>query len=130
MLVWSCVSCVSRARVIQCLYSSRAVCARVLVRSYARVAGVPRGGAHCSHSAPCPPGPPGLQSQVEMSRTPGDRVLVRDDATARVVGSDRMGKVNEWNRKAVGITGYPKEEVVGRSRVPDFITPDFQASVK
>ena len=40
-----------------------------------------------------------------------------------------MGRVNEWNRKSVEITGYRREDVIGKNLVQDFITPDFQASV-
>ena len=70
------------------------------------------------------------QEKVEMSRIADDLTRLIDYANAPIFGIDRNGQVNEWNRKAAEITGYPKEEVVGRSLVQDFITPDFQASVK
>ena len=59
-----------------------------------------------------------------------DLKMLIETANAPIFGIDGDGKVNEWNRKAREITGYPKEEVVGRSLVQDFITAEFQASVK
>ena len=52
-----------------------------------------------------------------------------DYANAPIFGIDTKGRVNEWNRKAVEITGYQRDEVIGKNLVQDFITPDFQASV-
>ena len=37
--------------------------------------------------------------------------LVIEHANAPIFGVDASGKVNEWNLKAVEITGYTKEEV-------------------
>ena len=53
-----------------------------------------------------------------------------DYANAPIFGIDNDGRVNEWNRKAVEITGYNRDEVLGRNLVEAFITPEFQASVK
>jgi PAS domain S-box-containing protein len=38
--------------------------------------------------------------------------------------------VNEWNNKAVEITGYSREEVMGKNLVDVYISPDFRESVK
>ena len=59
-----------------------------------------------------------------------DLTLLIDTANAPIFGIDADGLVNEWNRKAVAITGYPREEVVGRDLVRKFITAEFQSSVQ
>ena len=70
------------------------------------------------------------QEKVEMSRVADDLMRLIDYANAPIFGIDQDGKVNEWNRKAAEITGFSKDEVIGRSLVQHFITPDYQASVK
>ena len=70
------------------------------------------------------------QEKVEMSRVADDLMRLIDYANAPIFGINNKGLVNEWNRKAAEITGFSKDEVMGRSLVQDFITPDFQASVK
>ena len=70
------------------------------------------------------------QSQAELSRVANDLTLLIDTANAPIFGIDADGKVNEWNRKAVEITGFSKEEVMGRSLVREFITSEFQDSVQ
>merc|ERR1740117_1125786 len=66
----------------------------------------------------------------QLSVIAQDLMRLIDYANAPIFGIDRTGKVNEWNRKAVAITGFSKEDVLGRNLVEDFITPEFQASVK
>ena len=70
------------------------------------------------------------QAQAEMSQVAADMKMLIETANAPIFGIDADGLVNEWNRKAMEITGYPKNEVVGRSLVQDFITPEFQDSVQ
>ena len=70
------------------------------------------------------------KSQLELSRVASEFRILIDTANAPIFGIDADGLVNEWNKKAAEITGYPKEEVVGRSLVKDFITPEFQSSVQ
>ena len=65
-----------------------------------------------------------------MSRIAQDLMRLIDYANAPIFGIDTLGRVNEWNRKSVEITGYQRDEVIGKNLVQDFITPDFQASVK
>ena len=55
--------------------------------------------------------------------------LLIDCADVPIFGIDADGLVNEWNRKAVQITGFTKEEVLGQDLVRAFITEPFQASV-
>ncbi|KKL27082.1 hypothetical protein LCGC14_2388740, partial [marine sediment metagenome] len=44
-----------------------------------------------------------------------------DTANAPIFGIDSNGLLNEWNKNAELITGYGKDEVVGRNLVNDFI---------
>ncbi|KAJ1467924.1 PAS fold-domain-containing protein, partial [Baffinella frigidus] len=52
-----------------------------------------------------------------------------DTANAPIFGIDHNGMVNEWNNKAVEITGYSKEKVMGQSLVNVYISEDFRESV-
>ena len=45
------------------------------------------------------------KSQKELSRVANDLTLLIDTANAPIFGIDSNGLVNEWNRKAVEITG-------------------------
>ena len=58
-----------------------------------------------------------------------DLTLLIDTANAPIFGIDADGLVNEWNRKAVEITGFSKEEVMGQDLVRKFITAEFQEAV-
>ena len=53
-----------------------------------------------------------------------------DNANAPIFGIDLEGRVNEWNQKAETITGFTKDEVMGRDLVANFITDDYKASGK
>ncbi len=64
-----------------------------------------------------------------MERVAQDLTLLIDTANAPIFGIDAQGKVNEWNQQAQKITGYAKEEVMGRDLVADFIADDYKASV-
>jgi len=57
-------------------------------------------------------------------------VRLIDTANAPIFGIDREGNVNVWNRKAVEITMYSVDEVMGHNLVQEFITPDFREAVK
>jgi PAS domain S-box-containing protein len=65
----------------------------------------------------------------EMERVAQDLTILIDTANAPIFGIDAHGKVNEWNQQAQKITGYTKDEVMGRDLVTDFITDDYKASV-
>ena len=52
-----------------------------------------------------------------------------DTANAPIFGKDTNGQVNEWNRSAERLTGFSKEEVLGRDLV-DFVSPGFKLAVK
>jgi len=68
-------------------------------------------------------------SQAELSRLANDLQLVIEAANAPIFGIDTNGTVNEWNRKAAAITGFSREEVMGKDLVRRFITPEYQDSV-
>ncbi|MBT4296667.1 MAG: PAS domain-containing protein [Candidatus Marinimicrobia bacterium] len=53
-----------------------------------------------------------------------------ETANAPIFGIDANGKVNEWNDTAAKITGFTKDEVLGRDLVKEFITDDYQKNVK
>jgi PAS domain S-box-containing protein len=70
------------------------------------------------------------QAQAEMSHVAQDLKMLIETANAPIFGINKDGQVNEWNRKAVEITGYQKEEVIGQHLVSKFITAEFQDSVQ
>ena len=69
-------------------------------------------------------------SQAELQRVANDLTLLIDTANAPIFGIDAGGMVNEWNRKAAEITGFSREEVLGRSLVKEFITAEYRDSVE
>lgn len=52
-----------------------------------------------------------------------------ETANAPIFGKDVHGYVNEWNRSAERLTGFSKEDVLGRELV-DFVSPGFKLAVK
>eukprot|EP00931_Biecheleriopsis_adriatica_P080427 TRINITY_DN5377_c0_g1_i13.p2 TRINITY_DN5377_c0_g1~~TRINITY_DN5377_c0_g1_i13.p2 ORF type:complete len:235 (-),score=55.15 TRINITY_DN5377_c0_g1_i13:701-1405(-) len=52
-----------------------------------------------------------------------------ESANAPIFGVDLNGLVTEWNRKAAEISGFTKEETMGRSLVQNFIQPENRRSV-
>lgn len=50
-------------------------------------------------------------------------------ANAPIFGINTKGQINEWNRAAERVTGYNKDEVIGKNLVEEFITKDYKASV-
>jgi len=73
-----------------------------------------------------------LRKQVEEERTRVAQELQNFifTANAPIFGIDAKGLVNEWNNKAVDITGFSRDEVMGQSLVEVYITEEFRASVK
>ena len=51
-------------------------------------------------------------------------------ANAPIIGIDAEYCVNEWNQKAVALTGYSRDEVLGRPLIDEFIEPRARQSVK
>jgi PAS domain S-box-containing protein len=53
-----------------------------------------------------------------------------DDANAPIFGINELGKIDEWNRMAAKITGFSKEETLGKNIVKEFITDEYKTSVE
>ena len=54
------------------------------------------------------------RGKAELQRVANDLTLLIDTANAPIFGIDADGLVNEWNRKMAAITGFSKEEVMGK----------------
>ena len=52
-----------------------------------------------------------------------------ESANAPIFGVDLNGMATEWNQKAAEISGYPKQETMGKNLVQNFIQPDYRMSV-
>eukprot|EP00466_Bigelowiella_natans_P016915 jgi/Bigna1/142456/aug1.70_g17164 len=57
------------------------------------------------------------------------RILIQT-ANAPIFGVDIKGNINEWNRKAAKITGFSKEEVLGKLLVQNYITQEYREQVQ
>ena len=59
------------------------------------------------------------RKQVEMEKTRVAQELQTfiDTANAPIFGIDANGLVNEWNNKSAAITGFSRQEVLGRNLV-------------
>lgn len=68
--------------------------------------------------------------ESEVARVAEDLTRLVDTANTPIFGIDVDGLVNEWNQTAARITGYEKDEVMGRSLVDDFITEEYKQSVR
>jgi PAS domain S-box-containing protein len=53
-----------------------------------------------------------------------------ETANAPIFGIDNEGLVNEWNQTSEKITGFTKDEVLGKDLVQTYITEDYQEAVK
>lgn len=71
-----------------------------------------------------------IEIEKEKNRITTELKQLIETANAPIFGIDSEGKVNEWNKTMVKITGYNKEEVMGNDLVKDYITEEYKASVK
>jgi len=69
-------------------------------------------------------------AEEEKTRVAKELQTFIDTANAPIFGIDAQGRVNEWNNKAVEITGFSREDVMGQNLVEVYITEEFRASVK
>jgi PAS domain S-box-containing protein len=69
------------------------------------------------------------RSEAQQQRIAKELTQFIDTANAPIFGIDAQGNVNEWNQQAEKITGFTKEEVMGRDLVANFITDDYKLSV-
>jgi PAS domain S-box-containing protein len=53
-----------------------------------------------------------------------------ETANAPIFGIDNKGRVNEWNQTSEKITGFKKDDVLGKDLVQTYITQDYQNQVK
>ena len=53
-----------------------------------------------------------------------------ETANSPIFGIDSHGLVNEWNQTSEKITGFSKEEVLGKDLVETYITEDYREAVK
>ena len=75
------------------------------------------------------------QKKLDTYRSEAERValeltLLIDTANAPIFGIDSKGLVNEWNQTSEKITGFKKDEVLGKKLVQTYITKDYRKSVK
>ncbi|KAK3279432.1 hypothetical protein CYMTET_12687 [Cymbomonas tetramitiformis] len=70
------------------------------------------------------------KAEEELERIANDSRELIETANAPIFGIDKDGMVNEWNRKAMSITGYSKSEVLKRSLVDEFITSEYKQAVR
>ena len=57
------------------------------------------------------------QVEKEKTRIADELLILIDSVNAPIFGVDVNGLVNEWNNKSAAITGFSREEVVGRDFV-------------
>jgi PAS domain S-box-containing protein len=74
-------------------------------------------------------------SEIDKLRTESESIAKElrqfiETANAPIFGIDSEGLVNEWNETAEKITGFKKEEVLGKNLVQTYITEDYRESVK
>jgi PAS domain S-box-containing protein len=74
-------------------------------------------------------------SEMDKLRTASESVAKElrqfiETANAPIFGIDSKGFVNEWNQTSAKITGFTKEEVMGKDLVKTYITEDYRAAVK
>uniref|UniRef100_A0A7S4V013 histidine kinase n=1 Tax=Alexandrium monilatum TaxID=311494 RepID=A0A7S4V013_9DINO len=67
---------------------------------------------------------------VEQQRVAEDLSRFIETANAPIFGVDVAGRVTEWNRKAVELSGFSKEETMGRHLVDEFIMRDYREKVQ
>jgi PAS domain S-box-containing protein len=69
-------------------------------------------------------------AEEEKTRVAQELQTFIDTANAPIFGIDAQGRINEWNNKAVEITDFTRDEVMGHNLVEEFITEEFRSSVK
>jgi PAS domain S-box-containing protein len=70
------------------------------------------------------------KAHLQAKRVAADLTSLINTANAPIFGIDKQGLVNEWNEKAAQITGYTKQEVMGRHLISHFISTEYQQSVQ
>lgn len=70
------------------------------------------------------------EAEAEVTRVADDLRQIIENANAPIFGIDKKGLINEWNKKTVEITGFDKDEVMGKDLVKELINQDHRESVK
>ncbi|MBW1694475.1 MAG: PAS domain S-box protein, partial [Deltaproteobacteria bacterium] len=70
------------------------------------------------------------RTRAEMERTATELTQLIDTANAPIFGVDVDGNINEWNQMVARITGYIKDEVIGKNLVEQYITDEYKTPVK
>merc|ERR1711871_1831952 len=70
------------------------------------------------------------ETETKLDLVAKDLTNLIDTANAPIFGIDSNGRVNEWNRKAFEVTEYTKNEVMGKSLVQEYITPEYRTAVQ
>jgi len=70
-----------------------------------------------------------LAQRLQAERRAEDLARLFGTLNAPIVGVDGAGRMKEWNRKAELLTGYTREEILGRSLAEDIFTHDYGASM-
>ena len=65
----------------------------------------------------------------EVERKADDFTKLIETANAPIFGTDIDGNITVWNRKTSELTGFDKDEAIGRKLVANFITPDYREAV-
>jgi PAS domain S-box-containing protein len=76
-----------------------------------------------------------FQKKLDVYRSEMESVALEltrliDTANAPIFGIDNKGLVNEWNQTSEKITGFKKEEVLGKNLVETYITENYREAVK
>lgn len=65
--------------------------------------------------------------EEQVTRMADDLRRIIETVNAPIIGVDAKGLLTEWNQKVAEITGYSKEEVLGRNFIEVFIGDDYKA---
>ena len=70
-----------------------------------------------------------VAATAELTRVSGDLTRIIETANAPIFGVDVDGNVNEWNANVSEITGYSRDEILGKNFVSMLISAEHQSSV-
>ena len=76
-----------------------------------------------------------FQKELDSYRSEAERValeltLLIETANAPIFGIDNEGMINEWNQTSEKITGFKKDDVLGKNLVENYINNNYQVAVK
>ncbi|WP_171017276.1 PAS domain S-box protein [Maribacter sp. ACAM166] len=71
-----------------------------------------------------------LSYRSEMESIAHDLTLLIETVNAPIFGIDSKGLVNTWNRASEKITGFTKDDVLGKNLVQTYVTEEHRESVK